>query len=344
MSLDQLVYIIRHLSTQAHRMLIKICFAEKYQTLDDSQRYLIAIAGIPGSGKSTFASGLAFHLNKLFQGDYYKQYPNAPDYGLSKPRTNNNGANRRRNLSDPTSPEIAYVLPMDGFHLTRAQLSAMPDPEEAHYRRGAAFTFDADSYLKLIEKLRKPIEPTTNTIRAPSFDHAIKDPVENDIGIPRSARVIIVEGLYTALSYAPEKTESADEHVQALVSSSWTEACSLMDEIWLIEVSVPVATERVARRNFKAGLSPSLEAAVERTINNDMKNAREILDNLPADEKLTERIQSIDDEEWKSAELKSSLEDQERLAEEEHEEIETKRLRLERMGSIAEMVDAGVGM
>lgn len=229
---------------------------------------------------------------------------------------------------------------MDGFHLTRAQLSAMPNPDEAHYRRGAAFTFDGDGYLKLIEKLRKPIEATTSTIRAPSFDHAIKDPVENDIGIPPSARIIIIEGLYTALSYPASETNKSNTHSNAAVSASWAEACALMDEIWLISVPIPTATERVAKRNFKAGLSPSLEAAFERTVNNDMKNAQEILDNLPSPDKITERIESIEDGGWKTVEHQ----DEQSRKDQEAEDTEVKRIRLERMGSIAEMVDAGVGM
>jgi pantothenate kinase len=44
--------------------------------------------------------------------------------------------------------EPAAFVPMDGYHLSRAQLDAMPDPNTAHARRGAAFTFDAGSFLE----------------------------------------------------------------------------------------------------------------------------------------------------------------------------------------------------
>ena len=219
----------------------------------------------------------------------------------------------------------------------------MPNSEEAHYRRGAAFTFDSDGYLALVEKLRKPIEPTTNTIWAPSFDHTIKDPVENDIAIPRTARIVLVEGLYTALSYPAPKTDSPSTDTKAAVPPAWSEACNLMDEIWLISVPIPVATERVAKRNFNAGLSPSLEAAFERTVNNDMRNAREILENLPVNGKLTEKIESVEDKGWKSQEqqLANGDEGKEKT---EQQEADVQRLKLERMGSIAEMADAGVGL
>lgn len=40
-------------------------------------------------------------------------------------------------------------------------------------------------------------------IHAPSFDHAIQDPIENDIAISSRNRVIIVEGNYTLLNQKP---------------------------------------------------------------------------------------------------------------------------------------------
>lgn len=296
--------------------------AEKYQGLDDSQRYLIGIVGIPGSGKTTFATSLGYSLNKVYHDDRKKKFPNAADYDFSKAKSHS-GSQHARHWSGPTTPEIAFVLPMDGFHLSRAQLSAMSNPEEARYRRGAAFTFDADAYLALIQKLRRPIEPTTRTVFAPSFDHAIKDPIADDIAIPRTARVVIVEGLYVAL-----KSDGTQ------LSPAWSEACELMDEVWHISVPIPVATERVAKRNFQAGLSPTLEAALDRTEKNDMRNAREILDNLNR-QKVTETIESIDDEGWKSQEQHMKVGD---------DDEDMKRLKLDRMGSIAELVDAGAGM
>ena len=92
---------------------------------------------------------------------------------------------------------------MDGFHLSRIQLDAMPDPDSAHARRGAAFTLDGDSFLALVKKLREPICPETQTLYAPSFDHAIKDPVQNVIRISSRTRLIIVEGNYTLLDQSP---------------------------------------------------------------------------------------------------------------------------------------------
>ena len=69
-------------------------------------RILIALAGLPGGGKSTLANKLAREVNvKLGAG-------------------------------------TALALGMDGFHLTRAALAAAPNPAEMLRRRGAPWTFD----------------------------------------------------------------------------------------------------------------------------------------------------------------------------------------------------------
>lgn len=81
------------------------------------------------------------------------------------------------------------MIPMDGYHLTRAELSAMPDPEQAHYRRGAHWTFNAHALENLIAACKVPVpEFDPPTIYAASFDHAVKDPVDDDIAIKPSQR------------------------------------------------------------------------------------------------------------------------------------------------------------
>ncbi|ETN42383.1 uncharacterized protein HMPREF1541_01537 [Cyphellophora europaea CBS 101466] len=255
-----------------------------YTPLDGSQRLLLAIAGIPGSGKTTFASLIAAELNKRRRTSFHADHPNSPTSG-------SNG-----------QPDLAYVVPLDGYHLTRAQLAALPDSEEAIFRRGAAFTFDGESYLSLVRRLRQPIEATTTTIHAPSFDHEVKDPVENDIPIPPSARIIIFEGLYLALSRPP-----------------WSEAADLMDEIWFMDVPLPVAEARVAKRNFAAGLSPSLDKAMARTRQSDMRNARDVLENRING--IAELVGSVEDEAWKSQAVENVEKEQQAREDEERAKV-----------------------
>jgi pantothenate kinase len=214
---------------------------------------MIAISGIPGSGKTTLAATVTTRLNAL--------------YSSENPGVSNN------------SNEIAAFIPMDGYHLSRAQLSAMPDPDNAHARRGAAFTFDGEKFLELVKKLRKPLLPESTTLYAPSFDHAVKDPVEEDIPIHPSARAIFFEGNYLSLNKSP-----------------WKEAAELMDELWFVEVGFVKARERLVKRHVKAGITKDDEAANKRVSENDLVNGKEIVDErLEVDEVVV----SMEDEGWR---------------------------------------------
>jgi pantothenate kinase len=167
---------------------------------------------------------------------------------------------------------------MDGYHLSRKQLDAMPDPVNAHARRGAAFTFDGTSFLSLIKELRQPICPETQTLYAPSFDHAVKDPVEDDIAIAPSVRIVIFEGNYCSLNHGP-----------------WKEAAELMDELWFVDVSFDTARKRLIYRHVKAGIAKNQEDAGKRADENDLVNGQEIVENRLD---VHEIITSKEDAEW----------------------------------------------
>jgi hypothetical protein len=64
-------------------------------------RYIVGLAGPPGSGKSTLSSEVARRVNKLW---------------LHKASSLD---------SQVKPPDVAIVLPMDGFHLYRSQLDKM---------------------------------------------------------------------------------------------------------------------------------------------------------------------------------------------------------------------------
>ncbi|KAF2471558.1 P-loop containing nucleoside triphosphate hydrolase protein [Lindgomyces ingoldianus] len=224
---------------------------EKFKDVPKSKRLLIAISGIPGSGKTTLAAITATRLNGL-------QAKHSPGTHIGSP--------------------LAAFIPMDGYHLSRAQLDAMPDPVSAHARRGAAFTFDGNSFLTLVKKLREPLCPETQTLFAPSFDHAIKDPVADDIPIAPSVRIIIFEGNYLSLNKPP-----------------WKDAAELMDELWFVEVNFHVARSRLVYRHVKAGIAKDEEDAGKRADENDLVNGREIIEGRLD---VHEVVHSNDDESW----------------------------------------------
>lgn len=212
---------------------------------------MIAVSGIPGSGKTALANMMTQHINRIYASE------------------------------NPSSPPVATALPMDGYHLTRAQLSAMPDPAHAFARRGAAFTFDGDKFLALVKALRESITTSSTDLHAPSFDHAVKDPVDDDIAIPASCRVIFFEGNYLSLNKEP-----------------WSLAAGLMDELWFVDVDFEIARSRLVKRHVKAGIAANEEEADKRARENDLVNGREIVDHrLP----IQEIVSSIYDPTWEKS-------------------------------------------
>ncbi|KAJ5773784.1 hypothetical protein N7457_008680 [Penicillium paradoxum] len=137
-------------------------------------RYLVAIAGIPGSGKTTTAEAVLHQLNQ-------------------------------------SATSRAALLSMDGFHLSRAALDQLPNPKEAYIRRGAPWTFDVDRFVTFVSQLRIWADETplaapysgswssADLIYAPTFDHEAKDPVENGTSITPDASIILIEGNYLLL-------------------------------------------------------------------------------------------------------------------------------------------------
>mmetsp|Transcript_11395 Transcript_11395/g.42543 ORF Transcript_11395/g.42543 Transcript_11395/m.42543 type:complete len:261 (+) Transcript_11395:180-962(+) len=137
-------------------------------------------------------------------------------------------------LSDAGTPTA--VLPMDGFHFYRSELDSMPDPEAAHARRGAPFTFNAEKLVAALEQLKIGLSESRAGLSWPSFDHEAGDPVEDGIVVPPATRVVLVEGNYLLLGQ-PEP---------------WNRVRSVFDEMWYIDVETAVAVQRVARRHMKA--------------------------------------------------------------------------------------------
>ncbi|KAI1194400.1 P-loop containing nucleoside triphosphate hydrolase protein [Nemania serpens] len=225
---------------------------DRFQQMPEDRRLMIAIGGIPGSGKTTLSRIVTQALNARHE----SLHPGTPK-----------------------AVPVAAFVPMDGYHLTRAQLSAMPDPVTAHARRGAEFTFDGLSFLSLVKALREPLGPSSATIFAPSFDHAVKDPKDNDIVVRPGHRIVVLEGNYVVLDKEP-----------------WREAAGFMDERWFVDVDFETARRRLVTRHMRAGLARDEEEARKRADENDLVNGKQIVDNRVH---VHEVVFSCDDKSWR---------------------------------------------
>jgi pantothenate kinase len=209
----------------------------QYQVVSQEQtRYIVGISGIPGSGKSTVSEQLTSRLNARAQ-----------QQGLG---------------------EITVLVPMDGYHKTRAELDTMEDPKKAHARRGSYWTFNPELLVDLIHKLKD--YQHFPDLYAPSFDHKAGDPVEHDIHISKHHLIVIVEGLYLNL------TEP----------SPWNEIPDLLDEGWFIPISMDGSRKRTSQRHFHCGLVDSVEKGLEKYEGNDILNAEYILNHMNNKAKL----------------------------------------------------------
>ncbi|MDR6506885.1 nucleoside/nucleotide kinase family protein [Arthrobacter oryzae] len=176
--------------------------------LDGGQRTLLGIAGPPGSGKST----LAARLQQQF------------------------------------GPDLAVVVPMDGFHLGNAIIDGTP----LRQRKGAIDTFDVGGYLSLLQRLARRDEPV---VYAPDFRRQLDEPVAASIAVPASVPLVITEGNYLL----------ADHPV-------WRRVRAELDEVWFMDTPPDLRLARLVDRHVRFGMNRP--AAEDWAGGSDEANAR----------------------------------------------------------------------
>ncbi|EFN54119.1 hypothetical protein CHLNCDRAFT_135485 [Chlorella variabilis] len=177
-------------------------------------KFMVGVAGVPGSGKSSLAKAVVELLNQR-----------------GTPAVN---------------------VPMDGFHFFRRQLDQMPDPQLAHARRGAEWTFDARAYHACLADIKH-----TGQGAAPSFDHGVGDPRPGDIAVEAHHAVVVSEGNYLLLAAEP-----------------WWRLRQLFDDTWFIDCQLDVAMQRVFERQTGNGVAA--EVSRWRIAANDRPNAEQV--------------------------------------------------------------------
>ena len=123
---------------------------------------------------------------------------------------------------------LAHV-PMDGFHLPGAVLERLGRQD----RKGAPDTFDARAYAAVLAAVRDPGRPP---VAAPSFDHAVGEPVPGDIVVPPEVDIVLTEGNYLLLG-----------------EGDWAAVRPLLDEVWFCALSDQARRDRLVARHVAAG-------------------------------------------------------------------------------------------
>jgi len=145
--------------TSKYNELAQFVVKEVEQLKDDEQQWWCAITGGPGAGKSTLAAAVSRLCNDV--------------YGIS-----------------------ATVIPMDGYHYSKADLRRLDPPNASDFfpRRGSPHTFDAERFVTELSTARK-----LKTASLPVYSRDLSDPVPNGVHLKPTNRVVFVEGNYLLL-------------------------------------------------------------------------------------------------------------------------------------------------
>ena len=176
----------------------------------DSQVF-IGIAGGPGSGKSTLAETVSQAIN-----------------------------------GEPHHSSI--VIPMDGYHISRANLKKMAARDglqigdvatgkdssttfdDLMSRRGAPWTFDSASLIRDLQTAKQNGKGTF-----PIYSREISDPISSGVELTCEHEIVYCEGNYLLAFDDPD----------------WQPLQTLWDDTWFIDVSEQIVKERLVNRHLE---------------------------------------------------------------------------------------------
>lgn len=142
---------------------------------------------------------------------------------------------------------VAQVAPMDGFHLRTREL----ERRGALARKGQPDTFDVDSFLTRLERLRDT--PIGSTVPWPVYDRTLHDPVPDALVFDRHT-VAIVEGNYLLLD-----------------RPGWREIRRHLDAVWYVDAPDSLIERRLLRRHLAGGKTVEQARTIIR--DSDLPNA-----------------------------------------------------------------------
>lgn len=212
------------------------------------RRFVLGIAGIPGSGKSTLGQRLVEILNGR-----------GPRSGLAgegaiRPFVAPRKSLRRARLEGGSGAGgaggTAVLISMDGFHLRNAVLEA----QGTRGRKGAWFTYDAVGYVARLERYAD----AANVGGFPEYCRVVHEPVPSQQRVTDATRIIVTEGQYLLAGAPP-----------------WSAVRSVLDESWWIDLPAGRARAWLKRRDL--GVGRSAAQAEAKYQDNDRLNTQWVL-------------------------------------------------------------------
>ncbi|HEY1703643.1 MAG TPA: nucleoside/nucleotide kinase family protein [Trebonia sp.] len=171
------------------------------------RRVILGLAGPPGAGKSTLAEFIV-------------------DYAVARAREPGAG------VGVGTGEPWAAYFPMDGYHLSNAQLRRLG----LEHRKGAPATFDAGGYLAMLSRLAAD---SGEDVYVPEYDRTLHEPIAGRLLVPGTARLVVTEGNYLALDEPP-----------------WRDARRFIDQLWYVDAADALREERLVARQLAGGRTP----------------------------------------------------------------------------------------
>jgi len=176
-------------------------------TRDRNERVIIGLIGKPGAGKSSLSKYLLKHLPK----------------------------------------ETTALVPMDGYHLSNAQLKTLGRAD----RKGAPDTFDVNGYVELLMRIKAN---TKDEINFPIFHREIEESIAAEGVVHPYTTLVLTEGNYLLVE-----------------SDGWAGVADSLTESWFVDVDNDKRMARLVARHIKYGKSP--EAAHAWANGTDQRNA-----------------------------------------------------------------------
>ena len=138
------------------------------------------------------------------------------------------------------------------------RLTAQARPIDDGEHRGLSTAQDTSASARQVELTRRSWlqrlrSTSSETVFAPAFDHARKDPDFDAIAILPQHRLVLIEGLYVCRSDWP---------------------AHLLDERWLLDTDPALARQRLIARHLSSGIVTTEDEAVIRADGSDAENWR----------------------------------------------------------------------